>query len=145
MLVPELADYADLGILALRVAVGIIFVVHGWPKLTQARTMGAGMAQMGGGMSPGVMTAWMFVQGVIEVGGGLLLVAGIATQVVALVFVIIMAGAIGLKNTMMKTGFSAQQTTGWEFDFVLLFACLLLLLIGPGAFAVMPSGAVTIG
>jgi len=25
-----------------------------------------------------------------------------------------MLGAIGLKNTMMKTGFMAQQTTGWE-------------------------------
>ncbi len=144
MLIQELADYSDWGVLALRVAVGIIFFVHGWPKLTQARMMGTGMAQMSS-MSPAVMTGWMFVQGVIEVGGGVLLVAGIWTQLVAALFVVIMAGAIGLKNTMMKTGFMAQQTTGWELDFVILAVNLLLLVTGPGLFAVMPSSGVTIG
>lgn len=139
MLIPDLADFADWGFLGLRVAVGIIFVVHGWPKLTQARQMGTGMAQMGG-MSPGLMTGWMFVQGIVEVGGGLLLILGVLTQPVAAVFAVIMLGAIGLKNSMMKTGFSAQQATGWEFDFVLLFANLLLLLAGPGALALMAGG-----
>jgi putative oxidoreductase len=144
MLVPQLADFADWGVLALRVAVGIIFIVHGWPKLTQARTMGAGMAQMSG-MSPTVMTGWMALQGAVEVGGGILLILGIATQLVALAFVVIMVGAIGLKMTMMKVGFTAQQATGWEFDFILLAASLLLLLTGPGAVAIMPSSGVTIG
>jgi putative oxidoreductase len=139
MLIPDLADFADWGFLGLRLAVGIIFIVHGWPKLTQARQMGTGMAQMGG-MSPGLMTGWMFVQGVVEVGGGLLLSVGVLTQVVAAAFMVIMLGAIGLKNSMMKTGFMAQQTTGWEFDFVLLFANLLLLLAGPGGLALMPGG-----
>jgi len=50
-----------------------------------------------------------------------------------------MLGAIGLKNTMMKTGFMAQQTTGWEFDFGFLVANLLRFVMGPGAIAVMPS------
>lgn len=145
MLVPQLGDLVDWGVLALRVAVGIIFIVHGWPKLTQARTMGPAMAQMGGGMSPGVATGWMYVQGALEVGGGLLLIAGVWTQLVNVVFMVIMAGAIGLKNTMMKTGFMAQQSTGWEFDFILLFANLLLLLTGPGSIALLPSSGVTIG
>lgn len=139
MLLPDLVDLADWGFLGLRVAIGIIFVVHGWPKLTQARQMGTGMAQMGG-MSPTVMTGWMFVQGVVEVGGGLLLLIGVWTQLVNIAFMVIMLGAIGLKNTMMKTGFMAQQTTGWEFDFILLFANLLLLLAGPGSLALMQGG-----
>lgn len=145
MLVQEFADYSNWGVLALRVAVGIVFIVHGWPKLTQARTMGPAMAQMGGGMSPGVATGWMYVQGAIEVVGAVLLIAGIWTQPIAAVFMVFMLGAIGLKNTAMKTGFTAQQTTGWEFDFILLAASLLLLLIGPGTIAVMPSTGVTIG
>jgi putative oxidoreductase len=131
MLLPDLVDLADWGFLALRVAIGVIFVVHGWPKLTQARQMGTGMAQMGG-MSPTVMTGWMFLQGLVEVGGG--------PQLVNIAFMVIMLGAIGLKNTMMRTGFMAQQTTGWEFDFILLFANLLLLLAGPGSLALMPGG-----
>ncbi|MGK2850869.1 MAG: DoxX family protein [Candidatus Limnocylindrales bacterium] len=143
MLFPELGDLVDWGLLALRVAVGAIFIVHGWPKLTQARMMGTGMAQMSS-MSPTVMTGWMFVQGVVEVGGSVLLIAGLWTQVVAIVFAVFMLGAIGLKNSMMKTGFMAQQSTGWEFDFILFFANLLLLLAGPGSIAILPS-TVTIG
>jgi putative oxidoreductase len=144
MLVPEFGDFVDFGLLALRASVGIIFIVHGWPKLTQARTMGTGMAQMAG-MSPTVMTWWMAAQGALEVGGGLLLIAGVWTQLVSLIFIVLMAGAIGLKISMMKTGFTAQQSTGWEFDLVLLAANLLLLLTGPGAFALMPTSGVTIG
>ncbi len=139
MLFPELGDLVDWGLLALRVAVGIIFIVHGWPKLTQARTMGPAMAQMGGGMSPGVATAFTYVQGTVEVVGAVLLIAGIWTQVVAAALAVIMLGAIGLKNSMMKTGFMAQQTTGWEFDFILVFANLLLMLTGPGSIAVLSS------
>ncbi len=144
MLVQGLADYSNWGVLALRIAVGIIFIVHGWPKISQARMMGTGMAQMSG-MSPSVMTGFTFVQGLLEAAGGVLLILGIWTQVVNVVFIIFMAGAIALKNTAMKTGFMAQQTTGWEFDFVLLAANIMLLVIGPGSLALLPSTGVTIG
>jgi len=134
VLMQELGSYADWGLLALRAAVGIIFIVHGWPKLTGARGMAQAMGQTG--TAP---VAFFTAQGVVEVLGGALLIAGIWTQAVAVVFAVIMLGAIGLKNSMMKTGFMAQQTTGWEFDFVLLAATLLLLTTGPGTIAFMPS------
>jgi putative oxidoreductase len=139
MLVSALTDYADWGLLALRVAVGIIFIVHGVPKLRQARMMGAGIAQSVR-LSPSVGYVWMLAQGAVEVVGGVLLICGILTQLVALAFVVIMIGAIGFKVAIWKTGFMSQQTTGWEFDFVLLFANLLLLLAGPGSLALMPGG-----
>ena|SRR5688572_14679490 len=138
MLVPALADFADWGLLALRVAVGVIFIVHGVPKLRNARTLGAGIAQTVR-LSPSAGFVWMLVQGAVEVGGGVLLIAGILTQLVALAFIVIMIGAIAFKVAIWKTGFMAQQTTGWEFDFILLAASLLLLLTGPGSIAVMPS------
>jgi uncharacterized membrane protein YphA (DoxX/SURF4 family) len=34
MIFPELAEQSEWGLLALRVAVGAIFIVHGWPKIT---------------------------------------------------------------------------------------------------------------
>lgn len=139
MLVQELGNYADWGVLALRLAVGIIFIVHGWPKLTGARAMTQAM-----GRSDTGSVVFFTAQGVVETLGGALLILGIWTQLVNVVFAIIMLGAIGLKNSMMKTGFMAQQTTGWEFDFVLLAANLLLLVTGPGALAVLPS-TLTIG
>ena len=52
-----------------------------------------------------------------------------------LAFVVIMIGAIGVKNTMMPTGFSSGTATGWEFDFALLAANFAILLVGPGSFA----------
>lgn len=139
MIVPELGDYVDWGLLVFQIAIAVIFIVHGWPKLAKAREMGAGMAQMGGNMSPTVGTAWMYVQGAIEVAGAVLLIAGALTQVVAIAFGIIMVGAIGLKITMMKLPFFSQEASGWEFDFILLAALLLLLVTGPGDLAVLPS------
>lgn len=115
MLVPALADYADWGLLAL-----------------------AGMAQAVG-ISPAAGWVWMLAQGAVEVGGGALLIGGILTQLVALAFMVIMIGAISFKIVLWKTGFMAQETTGWEFDFALLAANLLLLLAGPGSIAIMPS------
>ncbi len=133
MIFPELAEQSEWGLLALRIAVGVIFIVHGWPKITGARGMAAALR---GGQAKPVMVGMVTVQGVVEAGGGVLLILGVLTQLVVAAFMIIMVGAIVLKNTQWKTGFMAQQTTGWEFDFVLLAANLLLFFTGPGRLAI---------
>lgn len=132
MLYPELTDYSDWGLLALRIAVGIIFVVHGWPKVRGAGQM---VEAMMGRPNPAA-TALFTIQGLVEVLGGIAVAIGLLTQLVAIAFGIIMIGAILLKITRMKVGFAAQQATGWEFDFILLAASILLLLVGPGEYAV---------
>ena len=133
MIFPELAEQSEWGLLALRIAVGVIFIVHGRPKITGARGMAAAL---GGGQAKPVMVGMVTVQGVVEAGGGVLLILGVLTQLVVAAFMIIMVGAIVLKNTQWKTGFMARQTTGWEFDFVLLAANLLLFFTGPGRLAI---------
>jgi putative oxidoreductase len=129
----DFADQAEWGLLALRLAIGAIFIVHGWPKITGARGMAA---MMGGGEAKPVMVGVFTLQGIVEVGGGILMILGVLTQLVAVAFAIIMIGAIFLKNTQMKTGFMSQQTTGWEFDLVLLAGNILLFLAGPGEIAI---------
>jgi putative oxidoreductase len=129
----DLADQAEWGLLALRIAIGGIFIVHGWPKITGARGMAAAM---GGGEAKPVMVGIFTIQGIVEAVGGVLLILGVLTQLVALAFAIIMIGAILLKNTQWKTGFMSRQTTGWEFDLVLLAANFLLFLTGPGELAI---------
>jgi putative oxidoreductase len=131
----ELADQSEWGLLALRIGVGVIFIVHGWPKITGARGMAA---MMGGGEAKPVLVGVFTIQGVVEAGGGVLLILGVLSQLVVLAFAIIMIGAIFLKVTKWKTGFMAQQTTGWELDFVLLAASLLLFFTGPGEIAIQP-------
>jgi putative oxidoreductase len=129
----NLADQVEWGLLALRLAIGAIFIVHGWPKVTGARGMAAAM---GGGQAKPVMVGVLTLQGIVEIGGGILMILGVLTQLVALAFAIIMIGAIVLKNTQWKTGFMSQQTTGWEFDLVLLAGNILLFLTGPGEIAI---------
>jgi dipeptide/tripeptide permease len=58
---------------------------------------------------------------------------------VAIAFALIMIGAILLKNTQWKTGFASQQTTGWEFDLLILAGVALLFLAGPGDIAIQPT------
>jgi putative oxidoreductase len=132
MIFPELAQQSEWGLLALRIAIGVIFIVHGWPKITGGRGMAAAMS---GGQAQPVLVGVFTTQGLVEAGGGVLLILGVLTQLVAVAFMIIMVGAIILKVTRMKTGFMSQQTTGWEFDFVLLAANLLLFFTGPGRLA----------
>jgi putative oxidoreductase len=132
MIFPELADYTEWGLLALRIAIAIVFVVHGWPKVVGAKNM---VEQMMGGPNTGA-TAFFTAQGVVEVVGGVALALGVLTQVVAIIFGVIMLGAIVLKITQMKMAFMAQEAVGWEFDFILLAALILLLFAGPGDLAI---------
>jgi putative oxidoreductase len=132
MIFPGLAAYADWGLFALRLVVGIIFVVHGWPKLTNARGMASAFGQAGTGM-----IVFLTALGAVETLGGIAMILGIWVQIAAIVLALVMVGAIGAKNTMMKTGFTAQQATGWEFDLTLLAANLVLLTTGPGRIAVL--------
>lgn len=129
----ELAEHSEWGLLALRTAVGVIFIVHGWPKITGARGMAA---MMSGGEAKPALIVLFTVQGLVEAGGGVLLILGVLTQLVAIAFMVIMIGAIALKIGKLKTGFMATQTTGWEFDLVLLAANLLLFFTGPGRLAI---------
>lgn len=128
---PALADAAEWGFLALRIVIGVIFIVHGWPKITGARQMVEGMT---GGANP-TMVALFTTQGLVEVTAGALLALGIITQIAAIPLMIIMLGAIYLKMTRFNTGFFAQNTTGWEFDLLILAGLFLLFLAGPEAIA----------
>ncbi|MCL5428249.1 MAG: DoxX family protein [Chloroflexi bacterium] len=139
MLDTVLAQFSDIGLLILRVTVGIIFILHGYPKMPfpnsptgGPRGFGAGLAKMGIPF-PGFF-AWTVA--ILEFVGGFLLIVGFATRLIALLMAINMVVAIKqAKIGMMKTPFIAKDTTGWEFDFALLGASLALFLLGPGNLA----------
>lgn len=120
----QLLQYNDVGLLLLRIAIAIIFLYHGLPKLTKSKIM----SQMMG------MPAGMIVMlGIVESLASLGVAFGVYTQLSALVLAIVMVGAMGMK--MMKWGvpFAAMDKTGWEFDFILFFASVAILLGGGGS------------
>jgi len=123
----QLLQYNDIGLLLLRIAVAIIFLYHSLPKLSKPKAMSV-MVGMPAGM--------IFMLGMIEAVASLGLVFGVYTQLSALILAIVMVGAIGMK--MMKWGvpFAAMDKTGWEFDLILLFASIAILLGGGGSIGI---------
>ena len=110
-----------LALLVLRVALGIIFVAAGYPKLTHGSQMQPMFVQHG---LPGAL---VFVAGVLEFFGGGLLMAGLFTRPTALLLAIEMAIAIW----KVHSGHGILAVHEYQFP----------LAMGAGAFALATVGA----
>ena len=117
----------SLGLAALRIAVGTIFIRHGAQKLFSFGLAGVtgAFTQMGVPF-PGVTGPFIAL---LEFFGGIALVIGLLTRLLALGFVFDMLGAILL--VQMKNGFSH-----YELEFLLLVSSVALFLTGAGGFSV---------
>ncbi len=115
---PSFHEYADLGLLALRIAIAAIFLVHGPKKLS------------------GSMGSFMTFIGVAETAGGTAVLLGFLTELAALGLGIIMAGAIYKKITEWHVPFTAMDKSGWEFDLLILAGCIVLLTVGSGSYGI---------
>ncbi len=113
-----------LGLLVLRVCLGIIFVYHGYPKLVHAN---AGMREfyvMHG--LPGYLVP---VAGILESFGGGLLVVGLFTRPAALLLAIEMGVAIW----KVHSGHGYLAVKEYEFPLAVGAACFALATVGAGA------------
>ena len=125
-------DQSSLGLSLLRVHFGIILLAHGWLKIsvfTIAGTVGF-FASLG---LPAIL-AYLTIFG--EVAGGIALILGFQTRLVALLSLPIMLGAtyVHLGNGWL---FSAEGG-GWEFPASLSIIALTLTLMGSGKKAIVP-------
>jgi putative oxidoreductase len=117
----------------LRVLVGITFLLHGLPKL-QGLAGFTGFLTSLGVPAPGVFA---FLVTALEVGGGLLLILGLGTRWVSLLFAIQML-VTTLLVKLPNAGFIAPQGggSGAELDLLLLAAALILLTQGSGPLSI---------
>lgn len=125
---------SSVGLLILRIGLGIVFVAHGAQKLFGAfGGFGhAGTTQYFSSLGiplPSLM-AWMV--GFVEFGGGLLIILGLLTQLLAAGLAADMLVAI--LTTKLGSGLFAPQ--GFELELILLTAALTLVFTGPGRFAI---------
>lgn len=123
-------DNAALAALVLRVAMGILFLVHGGLKLfifTPAGT--AGYFE-----SLGLPSALAYLVILAELGGGIALILGVYSRAVSLALIPILLGSIYTPHGAAGFIFS-NEGGGWEFPAFWAVALLVQALLGNGSFA----------
>ena len=119
----------DLALLLVRVALGVVFVMHGWQKLT---TIGhAGFAGMLASMGVPFPAAFAAIVLAVELGGGLAILAGLLARPAGLLLAVNMLVAGSLVH--LKNGFFLPN--GFEFTFVLMLLSLAITAAGAGAYS----------
>jgi len=113
----------DAASLILRLGLGAIFMIHGYPKLKDA---GKGAGQWLRGM--GIPYGFGLFAGVVEFFGGIALLLGLLTPVVAALFAVWMIALIWFNAFKVKR----KLVGGYELDVVLLISVLALAAIGGG-------------
>ena len=125
-----MTNNTDYAALILRIGLGTMFIAHGLLKVfvfTLPGTVGF-FEQVG---FPG-WTAYLVT--VAEIGGGVLLLAGVAVRAVSLALISVLAGALFVH---FGSGWVfSNPNGGWEYPAFLILASIVQALLGPGKFAI---------
>lgn len=114
--------FSGVGILAVRLALGIIMLYHGWPKLKNLKNTSISFGAMG--FKPGIF--WAPIVAIVEFFGGLALIFGIFVQAVAALLTIQFLTII-IWKTLKRQSFAEK-----EIDLLILAVSFLLLTQGGG-------------
>ena len=125
---PQLARFADLGFLLLRLMVGVVFITSGWNHLKDPE---------GRSKSIEMSKGFTIFLGLAEVLGSLGVMFGVLTQLAAAGLFLLMLGAIQKKIFAWHTGFWGAKTYGWHYDLILVVMNLVILLTDGGRWVLM--------
>ncbi len=118
------------GALILRVGLGVMFIAHAWLKISVFTIDGTVQFFESVGY-PG----WFAYPTIAaELGGGILLLLGIRTRLIAALLVPVLLGAaqVHLGNGWVFS----NEGGGWEYPVFLVLASVVQVLLGPGAYVV---------
>jgi putative oxidoreductase len=118
-----LRSFEPLALLALRLVLGLIYLVHGYPKLVHPTPEMRDFF-----IAHGLPGYFLNVAGVLECFGAVLLFLGLFTRPAALLLAIEMGVAIWKVHSLH--GILAVRD--YEFPLALAAACFILATIGPG-------------
>lgn len=122
---------SDIGLLIGRVALGVVFVAHGWQKLNDLGH--SGVTKMFEGMDVPAASLSAYYSTWVEFVAGLALIAGAAVPIAGLLLVIDMAGAFWFVH---KGNGIFVTDNGYELVLILGGAALAFALAGAGRFSV---------
>ncbi len=121
-------DPTDIALTLLRAVVGVVFMAHGFLKLTDIGAFEESLAELGVPWPVG--TAWLVA--LVEFVGGIGIFFGCFTRVAALALAGVMVVAIATVHA--PHGLMAQNG-GFEHPLVLLASLVVFLVAGPGRYS----------
>jgi putative oxidoreductase len=125
---PQLARFTALGLLLLRLMIGLVFVTSGYSHLKDPT---------GRAKSIGMSKAFTIFLGIAEVAGSLGVALGVLTQLAAFGLILIMFGAIQKKIFTWHTGFWGEKGSGWHYDLMLVLINLVVAFTNGGSYVLM--------
>jgi putative oxidoreductase len=124
------SDLIPYAALLLRVGLGALFLAHGLLKLLVHKPAGTAAYFRSLGL-PGFVG---YLTMAAEIGGGTLLILGVATSIVALALVPLMLGTIYIVHGSNGWLFT-NEGGGWEFPAFWILAMIAQSLMGSGAYS----------
>jgi len=123
--------FPDMGLLIIRVGLGVMFMLHGYPKVLGGPEMwtklGSAMGSLGINFAP---TFWGFMAAFSEFGCGLLLVLGLLTKPASFLLAFTMLVAT-LKH--LSAGDAFMHIASRPLELAIVFIAIMLL--GAGKFS----------
>jgi putative oxidoreductase len=125
---PSLARFTDLGLLLLRLMVGLVFATSGYHHLKDPEVRAKSIEL------PKNVTIFL---GIAEVAGALGVAAGVLTQLAAFGLILIMLGAIEKKIFAWHTGFWGEKTYGWHYEIMFILMNLIIAFTNGGSYVML--------
>ncbi|MEX0690176.1 MAG: DoxX family protein [Candidatus Paceibacterota bacterium] len=116
--------FSDWAILALRIILGLVLIFHGYPKIKNLKKNAKDFNKMG--FKPGMF--WGSLVAILEVVGGVALIAGFLTQTLAIIFIV--QFIVIMLTIKRNAGFK-----GVEMDLLIVGGLLVLVTIGGGVYS----------
>jgi putative oxidoreductase len=129
MLMPVTGRRVSTAVLLLRIIVGIAFIIHGYGKITDP------LHWLDNGPLLGVPPWLQLIVAFAEFGGGILLIIGLLTPLIAFLIACEMATVI-LRVKLPHGSCFVGCRGSMELEAVYLTIMLALLLMGPGSYSV---------
>lgn len=127
----RLGRFGDAGPALARMLLGFLFVWHGVAKFNDGIDMVKGMFEMWGVPAPGIAAPLVAV---LEIVGGIALIAGFMTRAMSMLLGVVMVGALVLVKS--DVGLIPMNAAGAEVDLAYLAGLMALMFVGPGRWSV---------
>lgn len=132
---------APAAVVLIRLYVGVVFVCEGILKFLRPESLGTGRFEKAGLPAPAFFAT---LDGVFEIGCGVLIVIGLLTRLAAIPMIVNMLGALSITKLPILWGDAPLFRTEfgwWDFihesrvDLAQLCGTLFLLIVGAGAYS----------